>query len=163
MAVILVADVGATNANSYCTDAEALVYHQTRFLNSVWEEAEKGDREKVLMWATRLMDQLKWRGYQVADTQALRWPRGGCNNREGYAIDSTSVPNVIKEACAEWAFYLLTEDRTLDEGGLVELGGKVGPISNAPMYARKAMPDGVRDMLAPFITSTAGAGRVTRV
>lgn len=163
MSVTLVADAGGTASNSYCTDAEALAYHQTRHLNSVWEETDKTEREKVLMWATRLMDQLNWRGRRSVQTQALRWPRVGCVDREGFPVTYTDVPKIIKEACAEWAFYLLTEDRTLDEGGLVELGGKVGPITNAPMYARKVMPDGVRDMLAPFITSAAGAGRVTRV
>jgi hypothetical protein len=163
MAVTLVADAGSSTANSYCTDAEALAYHQTRFLNSVWEETDRSERERVLMWATRLMDQQNWHGSQNDPTQALRWPRVGCVDREGNYLSHTEIPKIIKEACAEWAFYLLTEDRTLDEGGLVELGGKVGPITNATMYARKVMPSGVRDMLAPFITSVTGYGRVTRV
>ena len=163
MSVTLVATAGGATSNSYCTDAEAAVYHGTRFLNSVWTDADKKDREKVLMWATRLMDQLNWRGRVNNITQALRWPRVGCVSREGFPVSYTSIPQEVKNACAEWAFYLLTEDRTLDEGGLVEVKGKVGPITNPDMYVRKSMPDGVREILAPFISGSTGYGSISRV
>ena len=164
MPVTLVATAGGATSNSYCTIAEATVYHGKRFLNTAWTDADKKDCEKVLMWSTRLMDQLNWRGQKTDQNQALRWPRVGCADREGFPTSYTDIPTVIKDACAEWAFYLLTEDRTLDEGGLVEIKGGVGPIKNPDMYIRKSMPDGVREMLAPFINGAGvGYGRVSRV
>ena len=163
MSVTLVADAGAANANSYCTEAEATTYHATRGFNDAWTDADKTEREKALMWATRLLDQQAWRGIQTTREGSLRWPRSGLVSREGYLVDYTTVPVVIKEACAEWAFYLLGEDRTLDEGGLVQYHGKVGTITDPGMYARKVMPDGVRDMIAPYLIGATGMGRVTRV
>lgn len=154
---------GGSSSNAYCTYAEATTYHAMRFLNTAWTDNVQPDCEKTIMWATRLMDQLNWRGRVNNFSQSLRWPRLGCVSREGFPVSYTTVPQVIKDACAEWAFYLLTEDRTLDEGGLVEVGGKVGPITNPSMYVRKSMPDSVRDMLAPFLTGVQGDGRVSRV
>lgn len=163
MTSILDATAGGSASNSYCTYAEATAYHAKRFLNTTWLDNASADCEKVLMWATRLMDQLNWHGRKNVLAQSLRWPRVGCVDREGFPVSYTDIPQVIKEACAEWAFYLLTEDRTLDEGGLTEVGGKVGPITNPQMYVRKSMPDGVRDMLAPYISGAEGYGRVFRV
>lgn len=166
MSVTLVADAGSPTANSYCTDTEALAYHDKRYLNSVWSDAEKPDREKVLMWATRLLDQQEWKGMKTNYLSgSLRWPRNGCVDRDKKLIDGSVVPQFMKDACAEWAFYLLTEDRTLDEGGLVQYGGKVGPITDPHAYARKSMPDGVREMVSPYLSSgnIASGGRISRL
>lgn len=163
MAVLLVATAGASNANAYCTEAEANTYHSMRGLNSAWvDDAGKPEREQALMWATRLLDQLPWRGIRAEQVGSLRWPRAGVSDREGYSIPYDAVPAFIKEACAEWAFYLLTEDRTLDEGGLVQFGGKVGPITDPTSYQRKSMPDSVKDMISPYLMSSSGMGRVKR-
>lgn len=163
MAVTLVATAGAVNANSYCTVAEADDYHAMRYHNEDWDSAAQEDKEKLLMWATRLLDQLDYAGAITTQSQALRWPRAGCVDRERRMLDSSTIPQPIKNACAEWAFQLLGEDRTLDEGGLVEIGGKVGPITNAQGYRRKAVPDAVKEILSGQVFYVPGYGKVFRV
>lgn len=163
MAVTLVATAGATNANAYCDLADANTYHDMRYHNDDWANADDANKERLLMWATRLLDQLDFDGSLTTQTQALRWPRAGCTDREGRALDSSTIPQVIKDACAEWAFQLLLEDRTLDEGGLVEVGGKVGPVTNPQSYKRKPIPDAVREILSKQIFYVPGYGKVFRV
>jgi hypothetical protein len=164
MALVLKADVGASDANAYCTEAEATAYHSTRGFNAAWTEALVPTREMALVWATRLLDQQDWNGMRASFSSALRWPQVGQVDRDDQIIPSTIIPQFLKEACAEWAFYLLVEDRTADEGGLVQYGGKVGPIDDPKMYVRKTMPASVRDMLQPYLaTNPSGVGRVGRV
>jgi hypothetical protein len=59
---------------------------------------------------------------------------------------------------------LLGEDRSLDEGGLVSVNGKVGPVKDPDYYQRKLLPDSVTEMILPYLTGHPnGVGKVGRV
>lgn len=166
MALVLDNTVGGPNSNTYCNLAEADAYHSTRGFNSKWTTASTEEKNAALVWATRQLDQEDFSGLATfRSNAALRWPRTGLVNREGLVIDPLTIPQFIKNAVSEWALHLLSEDRTADEGGLTQYGGKVGPVSDPTMFVRKTMPSSVRDMLRPYLAgggAGSGMGRVRR-
>jgi len=117
MAISIIATAGAANANSYCTLAEANTYHDESRYHSkeTWTGFSSSDRSRGLIWASRLLDEMvSWDGTIVHTTGALRWPRYDVWHEDGYMISSTTVPQFVKDAAAEFAYHLLQEDRTLE-------------------------------------------------
>jgi hypothetical protein len=117
MAITIIATPGASNANSYCTLAEANTYHDESRYHSkeTWLEFSSSDRSRGLIWATRLLDEMvTWHGSIVDSSAALRWPRYNVWHEDGYMITQTDVPQFVKDATSEFAYHLLQEDRTLE-------------------------------------------------
>ena len=169
----IIATPAASNANSYTTAAEALVYFDERLpLPTPWEDADS--QERLLIMATRTMDSLaqatkrlvtpsggepyylvgrKWTGVPSTTTQRLAWPRTGMYDRNGNAIASGEIPYLLKDATSELAGQLGIADRTLDNDvitqGLKSLG--VGSVSLAfkDTFAPQVIPDAVLNMLPP--------------
>lgn len=166
MAVTLKETAGAADANTYCTQAEAVAYFAARLpLVPPWEEAE--DPTAALAMACRVLDmmgqpirrlvQMKdgsyyitsraWTGAPTSSTQALAWPRTGMYDANGNAIASNVIPQALKNAQAELAGQLVINDTTLDND--VEVGGitsvKAGSVSVnfKDMIAKHMMPDAV--------------------
>lgn len=170
MALTLIATAGAVNANSYCTLAEAYIYHQSR-LHSMptWDAADDGEEKApALVWATRLLDEtLKWVGLKATDAQALRWPRTFAYDIDGIEISDTTIPQFLKNATAEYAFYLLGTDMTADDTrdlmGFEEL--KVGPISlKVDKYTKKpVLPRSVAQIVRRFTQTNRISKRLERL
>ena len=154
--VVLNATPGDPGANTYALLAEAEVYHASRGQNDSWNTASDGDKNSALVWATRQLDQQYWKGVKAIKSGALRWPQIGQVDMDFLIVDGTSIPQFLKNACSEWAFWLLQEDRTQDEGGLSQYGGKTGPIFDPKMYIRKPMPDAVMDICRPYLLNASG-------
>jgi hypothetical protein len=128
----LVATAGAANANTYCLLAEANTYMDGRLYVDAWTDAGNDDKNKALLWATNLLDDLTtWVGMKASDSQALRWPRSMVWDQDGDSVTSTAIPQFLKDATAEFAFSLLSEDRTLETNR--DLMGfefmKIGPLA----------------------------------
>lgn len=155
MAITLVATAGASNANTYCTLAEAETYHESRTDdNGTWAGAADADKNIALAMATRLLDHLyTWYQWPSNTTQALQWPRNGMLDfLELSVIGSSTIPQQLKDATAEFARHLLEGDRTADYD--VEAKGikmlRAGPVTlefKDAIY-NKTMPDAV-SMLIP--------------
>ena len=138
MALVLSADVNDVGFNSYSTVLEADDYHDARLFNTNWTSATTGDKEKALVWATRSLDTLSWRGVQTSGTQNLKFPRLGLSYQETssstdygsselydsalgeysttVAIPSDEVPDFLRDACAELSLYMLEKDITSPTG-----------------------------------------------
>lgn len=116
MATMIVETGSASaTANSYCSVANADTYHEMRLHATDWTEATDSDKEKALMWATRLLDeQVQWNGYKYTTTQALAWPRSSVSTIDGDDFLYTEIPDFLKNATAEFARCLIVEDRTAD-------------------------------------------------
>jgi hypothetical protein len=118
MPVTVIATPGASDANSYCTLLEANTYHEglPSALALVWTGAASDDlRNRALVSATRLIDEsFDWFGCVATSAQRLLWPRSGMFGLNGYSIDSTVIPDKLKEATAELARQLLASDRISD-------------------------------------------------
>lgn len=159
MAVTLVATVGASNSNSYCTLSEAETYHDTRLHNSDWNNASAPDKTIALIWSTRLLDEwFDWQGTKVGlqSEQALRWPRYGAYYRDGEAISSDIIPQFLKDAASELAKDLIAGDPTADSDtkGFSEMRVDVLmlKIDKADRDSTTVISDAVKSMLEPFGT-----------
>jgi hypothetical protein len=115
MALILVATPGASDANTYCTLSDANTYFQSRLHKTAWEDAGSTEKNAALVWATRLLDELViWNGSKTVDDGALKWPRSGVRDTDGILFEENAIPTWLEQATAEFAFHLLSEDRTLE-------------------------------------------------
>ncbi|MCZ2112270.1 MAG: hypothetical protein LC131_00250 [Anaerolineae bacterium] len=114
----VIATVGASDANSYVTVAEADAYFAEQFGYSAWDLVVQADREACVITASRSLDSyMVWAGQRATDVQSMEWPRSGSYDRYGNPIDDDVIPNVLKQAVFETAFIILTK------GGL-EFGGR---------------------------------------
>ena len=106
---------GLTNSNAYATVDEGDIYHDTHLYRSAWVGASAQDKIRSLVMATRLLDEnYIWIGDKMNSNQALRWPRVGASDRDGFLIDTDEIPVILKNATIEFARLLLGEDRTAE-------------------------------------------------
>jgi len=167
MAVTVIATVGAPNANSYLTVAEADTYFESRLNSTAWTTASAGDKDIAAVMATRTLDHwIDWDGDKadLIENQALRWPRHSVYYRDGESIDNDIIPVFLKEITAELAMYLLAVDITAepDTKGFSEL--TAGPlklvIDKEDRDSTTAIPDFIKAMIEPYgrIRSRTGSG-----
>lgn len=90
--------------NSYIDVSGADNYFSTRLNSDIWDDSTNTDKQKALIEATRLIDNLNFEGTKHTTAQTLQFPRG----------DDTVIPNDIKIATCELAISLL-DDIDLDE------------------------------------------------
>jgi hypothetical protein len=108
---------GLPEANSYASLAEGDAYFAGHLYATPWTGASTANREKALMFATRLVDsQFQFRGARTHEDQGLQWPRSRCPDPDGDAstpfMRQDKVPKAIVEATCEMARELLIQDRT---------------------------------------------------
>jgi hypothetical protein len=149
----IVATVGSATANSYCTLAVADQYHDDRpAVGTTWSAETDANKNRSLMWATKLLDALiTWRGNVVDDVQALDWPRYGLSHTSGYAVDSDAIPVHLESACAEFARQLLAEDRAADSDiqtqGITRLKAASVELQFKDSVFAKVIPDVVVNLV----------------
>lgn len=117
MAASIIATVGATNANSFGTLAEANTYHETVVhVDGAWDDVDADIKQPALIMAQQQMTSLIcWTGYIANSTQKLPWPRNGMWERnELVYILSNVIPDEVKWCQFELARLLATTDRTLE-------------------------------------------------
>jgi hypothetical protein len=175
MPLTLVVTPGATNANTYATEAEALAYYEGRLPSEAWESADS--QAALLVMATRTIDGYflgrrtrlfgavppayivgpQWTGDPASSTQKLAWPRSGMYNGNGVAIAETVIPSELKDATIELAIQLAANDGTADLSAAVQgiTSIKAGSVSvgfagpNAQTVTSKPLPDAVLLLIPP--------------
>jgi hypothetical protein len=95
--VIQVNEIGSVGGTIYGTVLGATAYFATRLNSLAWTNATNADRVSALTEATRLIDNLNYKGDKTSTTQALEFPRGG----------DILVPTNIQYAAYELAIRLL--------------------------------------------------------
>ena len=112
MALTLVATPGAANANTYLTKAEASSvggYIESRLFKTNWTSATVANRNTALVQATRIIDDwFSWQGVRANEAQALDWPRYNAYDCDDYSFDGDEIPQALKDATAELAYWLLS-------------------------------------------------------
>lgn len=166
MALIIEDGTGLANAESFVSVADADTYHGNRG-NTAWAALTTGQKEQDLRKATDYMEQvyrMRWAGYRKTTTQALSWPRYDVPLEDvgyGYAFyASDSVPQIVKNACAELALKAATDELAPDIDQRVTRE-KVGPLEveyaeNGVQYTQYRAID---NMLAPVLESVGGVFR----
>lgn len=139
--------------NSYATVAEATAYFEDRLDVEVWTAASADRKAQALITATAYLDDLRWTGYAVSDSQPLAFPRVGeyFDPRAGtdVILDST-VPLRVVTATYELAYHLLNNTNLLDDTGTVK-DLTVGTISLTMIRAPSKIPSSVRRLIAPLL------------
>jgi len=99
--------VVGTNSNISVADAD--IYFSNRVNSTLWFAATVGNKEASLIQGTANLDMsFNFDGVLTDDSQALSFPRTGVVDCEGRDIDSTIIPQVVKDATCEQAYYLLS-------------------------------------------------------
>jgi hypothetical protein len=167
----LVSTVGGATSNSYVSSAEATTYFDERLYASAWDDAETDDQDRALIMATRRLDAEEFAGEKATSGQALKWPRIGACDQDGYEYATGVIPDVIKQATCELALALLGEgspDLLSDPGLEAFESVKVGPIEVVPRsFADRhalalragALPANVKRLLRFVLASTANGLR----
>jgi hypothetical protein len=154
----LIATIGATDANSYVTLAEAEEYILDRIHSSAW--VAYTDKEQALVSASRMLDwYVKFKGIRTTAEQSMQWPRIQVTRPDGRTVDGNVIPNEVKTAVYELALSSLSADRMEDDplGGISTLKAgtlmiKAGP---APPNSTntKVVPEKIRKILREVMTN----------
>lgn len=147
----LVETAGSATANTYASLIEAGEYFDTQLYRSDFVDPVDDDiRNRALLMATRILDeQMDWYGFKNDDQQALRWPRQGVVDRDGYDVDSLTIPQEVKNATAELAGNLIAENRTAenDTKGFKEMQAGTLRLVIDKNDRKKVLPESVVEML----------------
>ncbi len=147
--------------DSFLSVGDADSYMAARLYSTTWSGATTADKEKALKMATAFLNRERWQGTITSTSQLLAWPRQGAVDAEGRAIASTIIPQPVRDATAELALNLLTEDRTADDGNrgvrAVTAGSvKVEYAGAAPV---RRLPDLVQAIIAPLLCPPGGTSQ----
>jgi len=127
--------------DAYITIAEAQDFMNSRLDAEPWDDSTVTNQSKALVMATRAIDTLNYEGDMYDDDQTLQFPRG----------TDTTVPQDIKDACAEEALALLdgkNPDLEFENLGMVSQGYS----SARATYDRTRLPE---HLVAGIASSTA--------
>jgi len=149
------ATAGAATANSYASVAEADAYLAVRGDTSAWTALATGAKELKLQWAALYLDTLTFVGTKETQAQALAWPRYGVTDRDGYTV--LDVPAALKNAQAELAFQLISNDWTQGIDSVTNETLKVGSI-DLGRESYRPFPSAVVNLLRPFLAYAPGSG-----
>lgn len=155
MSLIVEDGTGKSTAESYISVADASTYFTARAVTAWAALATDALREAALRKATEYMTAAyrnRWQGQRTIPTvQALCWPRVGVTVENVY-VDSTSVPEEIKRACAELALKAATAELNPDltQGVISEQVGQIAVTydKNSPQRTRYAAIDA---LLLPYL------------
>jgi len=106
-----------TTSDSYVSVSDADAYHATHLYSTDWSGATEANKEIALKMATRILDEkVDWSGSRATSTQLLGWGRINVTD-DGQTVESTVIPQAIKNATSEFAKSLLASDTTGDAQG----------------------------------------------
>ena len=163
---VLVATPGPT-ANTYATRAEATAYFDTQLYRENWETSYGDQQDRALLTATRLLDEhINWNGVKISELNALRWPQDGHIGPDGYIVNSTTIPQFLKNATSELAGHLIGSNRTADSDTKGFSRMKAGDLELVINQNDRAsvIPDSVLAMISFYGTLTdKGQVKVYRV
>jgi hypothetical protein len=151
MAISITETVGAANANSYLSlaDAQSLIDGLVEDADVVsWASATTDQKNRALYTAAQRIDRERFLGARVNDTQAMQWPRSGVRKPDTYIntyatgfpfrivedfFTDTEIPEQLKKAQAVLAVYLNSNKEALNLTGLESYQSvNVGSVSVTP-------------------------------
>src|SRR3990167_912723 len=122
------------NADAYATLVYIADYHDKNG-NAAWAAiTNDATREGYVRKATAYMTQMyikRWNGYRVTSTQSLDWPRAWVElpaSVFGGYVDQATIPNEVKNACAELALKASTDTLMPDKKQSIKKK-VIGPIT----------------------------------
>jgi len=165
-AVFTVEDgTGLTAANSILSVADADQIMENFDDPAAWSAATDAVKENALRQATRYLNYMYvWDGYKTVTTQGCQWPRYPVYDEDGTLIDSDTIPQRVKEACAYLALQDVNGDTLMpdnqNEGTVKKTKDVIGPITEEREYLYGEEPDKqyttVEMLIEPFVIGDNG-------
>jgi len=164
MALVLNSTVSSSSANSYCTLASCLpILESNIHIYGTFASLSTANAEACLINATFLLDtQIQWDGTKETDKQALRFPRTGIEDVDGYSIDDDTIPYWLQEAVSYYAYFVSQKNRIGDSDTFGFKSLKAGSLAMViDKYDRiPTMPNIVWAIVKPYGTKMASVQRV---
>lgn len=171
MALVTEDGTARADAEAYISVADADTYHTSRG-NTAWTGTDTA-KEGFLRKATDYMLQTyreRWKGWRVATSQSLDWPRYGVQLTDTYSgaigfyqLASNAVPIEVTRACAELALRVASGEELLADIQPAIIAEKVGPIevtyasrSTAIVPPRIVQYPAIDRMLTPYLDDAGG-------
>jgi len=137
---------------AYASIVDADTYFTTRLPSEEWDVASVGDKTKALATATRLIDQLNFKGVKADPGQENAFPRD----------EGTVVPQPIIDACFEVAYALLEgRNPEYDFENINVIGSGIGAsrltkdIDNVPLNVIHNIPSTIAwNYLRPYLNNS---------
>lgn len=157
--------------NSYVTLNEADSYFDNRMDVAAWASASSDLKEKALITATSLIDELEFRGSVVSETQAFAFPRSGTYYDRSRGLSTTFSSTytftdgldetenslgrdikLLRKTVYELAYHLVNNDGLLDRTGSFQ-DIKVGPIELKEVQTASVFPYVIKNNLRPILVN----------
>lgn len=167
MAVTLTVETGAglTNSNTYLSLADAVTYIGDYISTATGWDALASDAAKnaCLAIAGRWIDmrfEQDAKGYALSTDQAMMFPRGGVGLWKGAWLDSSVIPQKLKDAQCEVAVYWADNPDELgidlgDGGAITDQTIKLGDLDVSRKYGGvktgSAIYSKVKDLMAEYL------------
>lgn len=156
MALVVEDGSGLSNAESYISVADATTYLTEIGEEADWTAAQVAAQEAALRLSTSWIDgRYSWPGFPKNDAQALDWPRFDAFDCEGRLVDSGSVPEGVRRACAWVAKESVAGSVDLTgvntDGRIKRTRDKVGDLETEVEYEPGGAPGG--EIVLPFADS----------
>jgi hypothetical protein len=169
MAVVLIATPAHAEANSFATIEQANAYNESHLYGEEWAEADDTTKAKALITATRLIvdafHSIGWSGTPThSSVQALPFPRVGLFTRNGWTIDSMTIPFELVQATSEMARRLIVAGSMPENDAEGIKSVKAGPVDVEfqPSYGKKSqLPDAVWAMISFLAQNPSSGGGIT--
>lgn len=156
----VISTVGASDANSYVTVAEADSYFSDSFGRSLWLQTTQANREAAVITASRYLDQyMTWIGQKSTSDQSMEWPRINTFDKTGRPYANDIVPGPVKFAAFELAYFIV------ENGGLSFASQTVDRVKVGPVdveFSQNSVDEGIPSFvenLVAHIGSSDVAGR----
>lgn len=151
---------GIDDANALVSVDDATQFIENYGNSSTWSDASTLEKENAIRQATRYLDlNYVWAGYKLYEDQNLQWPRYEIYDEDGNYMDQDTIPEKVKEACADLALKVIEGDTLLldqdNESKVKKTKDVIGPITEEREYIGGESPDKkyttVDKLIAPFI------------
>ena len=100
MPLVLIKEPGSglPDSNSYADVADGDSYYDGHLYATAWTAATTGNKEKALVFATRMIDTLcHFYGFRTLVTQSLQWPRQQCPDPDKSPVPLTPLTVVVAD------------------------------------------------------------------
>jgi hypothetical protein len=174
MAFTVETGTGSPSATSYCSVAYADTFcAKNKRLAATWAALSTANKEYRLETATEIIDRdCYFDGYPrkfigtASDRQRLQWPRYDVYDRNGYSVDSDSIPEDLQRATAQLAAELQLKDLDKEFSREVEsmsTGQGAFSVSFREGMEPRVLVRSVLSFLKPYLTNAgASIGKMVR-
>jgi hypothetical protein len=129
MALVFNSTPGTAGFNAYASIAEVTDYETSKG-GTTFAAKTTAQKEALIIWASRTLDGMQWKGYMTDPLQPMQWPRTGVwidgqmhddyygDNLiySSYQFSTTAIPQFIKDTVSELTLQLNTSDVTAATG-----------------------------------------------